>query len=618
MAPFVRSLRALIPIFDLGVAAVAYLGAFYLRFDGVIPVAHISQFWIFFAALPLLRLLVNYLFGMYRHVWRYIGVREAMAIALAVVSGSAIFSLLLYVSSNASFPRSIVFIEALLSVMMLGGVRFGMRYWAEVTPGPRQSSVTRTLIVGAGDAGEMLARDILRHPEGGLAPVGFVDDRKEKRGLRIHGIEVLGDRTMIASLVERLGVELIVVAMPSAPQRVQKELLRLCAATPARVQTIPALQEIVQGTVSISHLRDIQIEDLLGRDPVVVDEKLLTYLPGRRVLVSGAGGSIGSELCRQIAALGPSALVLFDQAENPIYHIEQELTSTFPGLSIVPVIADMRDRRRVEEVFSTERPEVVLHAAAHKHVPLMEANPVEAACNNVLGSRNLAEVAHATGVTHFVLISTDKAVRPTNVMGKTKRCAELTLQDLATRSATKFVAVRFGNVLGSSGSVVPLFRRQIAQGGPITVTHPDMTRYFMTIPEAVTLVLQAAKIGRSGEVLMLDMGVPVKILDLARNMIKLSGLREDDVEIVFSGIRPGEKLYEELLITSEGTRPTEHPQVFAAKAQHPPDPRWWASVLAQLQEAIALQSTTKVRAVLDSVIAQDGFPEPLASPGSES
>ncbi|MBO9541369.1 polysaccharide biosynthesis protein [bacterium] len=618
MAPFVRSLRGLIPVFDLAVAAIAYLGAFYLRFDGVIPVAHISQFWIFFAALPLLRMLVNFLFGMYRHVWRYIGVREAMAIALAVLTGSAIFSLLLYVSNNASFPRSIVFIEALLSVMMLGGVRFGMRYWAEVTPGPKQSNSVRTLIVGAGDAGEMLARDILRHPEGGLVPVGFVDDRKEKHGLRIHGVAVHGDRHAIASLVERLKVDLIVVAMPSAPQRVQKEILRLSAATPARVQTIPALQEIVQGTVSISHLRDIQIEDLLGRDPVVVDQRLLSYLPGRRVLVSGAGGSIGSELCRQIAAFGPSSLVLFDQAENPIYHIEQELRERFPDLPVVPVIADMRDRQRVEAIFAAERPEVVLHAAAHKHVPLMEANPVEAAANNVFGSLNLAEAAHAAGVSHFVLISTDKAVRPTNVMGKTKRCAELILQNLAGSSATQFVAVRFGNVLGSSGSVVPRFRRQIAQGGPITVTHPDMTRYFMTIPEAVTLVLQAATLGRSGEVLMLDMGVPVKILDLARNLIKLSGLREDDVEIVFSGIRPGEKLYEELLITSEGTRPTEHPQVFAAKAQHPPDPHWWGGVMARLQEAVQLQSAHQVRAVLDSVIARDGFPEPLASPGSDA
>ncbi|HEY9854233.1 MAG TPA: polysaccharide biosynthesis protein, partial [Stenomitos sp.] len=419
MDRLVRNLRHFIPVLDLGVAALAYWLAFNLRFDSVIPVAHISQFWIFFVALPLLRVVSNGLWGLYRHVWRYIGVREAMGITLAVVTGSAAFSLLLYATSNASFPRSVVFIEALLSLLMLGGVRFAMRYWAEVGPGTKAPGSTRTLVVGAGDAGEMLVRDMVRHPERGLVPVGFVDDRPEKRGLRIHGVEVLGGREDLQPLVERLKADLVVLAMPSAAQREQKEILRLATATPARVQIIPALHEILRGTVSISQLRDISIEDLLGRDPVVVDPELLTYLKGRRVLVSGAGGSIGSELCRQVAAQEPERLVLFDHAEHPIYQIEQELSGAFPNLNLVPAIGDMRDRARVEAIFAEHRPEVVLHAAAHKHVPLMEHNPVEAAANNVCGSRNLVQVADETGVAYFVVISTDKAVRPTSVMGAT-------------------------------------------------------------------------------------------------------------------------------------------------------------------------------------------------------
>lgn len=600
-----NKLRCLTPLFDYLVVALAYWVAFNLRFDGHIPIAHISQFWLFLAVLPLIRVTSNAIWGLYRHVWRYIGVREAAAIMAAVGMGSAAFALLLYASNNASFPRSIVSIEALLSLIMLGGGRFSMRYWAEVAARGSAGTVIRTLVVGAGDAGEMLVRDMVRHPDRGLRPVGLIDDRGEKRGLRIHGVEVLGDRSQLVAIAEKLQVDLIVVALPSAPQREQKELLRLAATTRARVQTMPALHEIVQGTVSISMLRDIQIEDLLGREPVVVDPSLLTYIKGQRVFVSGAGGSIGSELCRQIADLGPEQLILFDHSENSIYHIEAELQARVPNLNLVSIVGDMRDRAHLLALFAGYRPQSVLHAAAHKHVPLMEANPVEAAANNILGSRNLAEVAHESGVSYFVLISTDKAVRPTSVMGKTKRCAELIIQNLAAHSSTKFVAVRFGNVLGSNGSVVPLFRKQIAQGGPITVTHPEMTRYFMTIPEAVTLVLQAATLGQSGEVLMLDMGVPVKIYDLARNLIKLSGLREDDVEITFTGVRPGEKLFEELLITSEGTRPTDHPQVFAAKSPRPPEASWWSGIMATLEGAIAEQSATQVRMVLDSVIEKD-------------
>ncbi len=601
-------LRMTAPTLDLMAVVLAYWLAFWLRFDGQVHVAHIHQFWLFFLAIPLLRVAANAAWGLYQHVWRYLGVREAMAVAISTATGTTAFAFLLYLTSNASFPRSIVAIEAVLSLVFMGGSRFMLRYWHEMQPVSRSADETRVLVIGAGDAGEMLVREMLRQPERGLRPIGFLDDRSDKRGMRIHGVPVVGDSRAVAETVERLRVDLVVLAMPSAPAREQRDILKRCAATPAKVQIVPALHEIVTGTVSISHLRDIQIEDLLGRDPVVIDSSLLGYLKGKRILVTGAGGSIGSELCRQLVTLGAKQLIMLDHHEHAVYQIDQELQSQAPlGVTIVPVVADVRDAGRLQQLFAAHRPQVVFHAAAHKHVPLMEASPAEAAQNNVLGTLALATAALDHGVESFLLVSTDKAVRPTSIMGKTKRLAELTLQDLAGRhpDGTKFLAVRFGNVLGSRGSVVPLFRSQLAKGGPLTVTHAEMTRYFMTIPEAVTLVLQTGALGRSGEVLMLDMGEPVRILDLARNMIKLSGLREDDVEIVFTGMRPGEKLYEELLVTTEGTRPTEHPQVFAARAPKPPDARWWYDLVARLREAVACHSDEAVRSLLDGAIAQD-------------
>lgn len=607
------------PVLDLLVVALAYWLAFWLRFEGDVHVAHIHQFWLFFMAVPLIRLVSNSAWGLYQHVWRYLGVREVMSMAMATATGTFAFAFLLYLTSNASFPRSIVAIEAVFSLVLMGGLRFVLRYWQEMQPVARNGKETRVLVVGAGDAGEMLVREMRRQPERGLKPVGFLDDRDDKHGLRIHGVPVLGDRHAVSETVRRLKVDLIVLAMPSAPAKEQREILKRCAETPAKVQIVPALQSIITGEVAISHLRDIQIEDLLGRDPVVIDSSLLGTLEGKRVLVTGAGGSIGSELCRQIASLGAESLIMLDHHEHAVYQIDQELRApslTSPEtIALVPLIADVRDEARIREILAQHRPEIIFHAAAHKHVPLMEASPKEATQNNVLGTLTLANAALEAGVESFLLVSTDKAVRPSSVMGKTKRMAELALQDLAARSPgrTKFLAVRFGNVLGSRGSVVPLFSRQIAQGGPITVTHAEMTRYFMTIPEAVTLVLQTLALGRSGEVLLLDMGEPVRILDLARNMIKLSGLREEDVEIVFTGMRPGEKLYEELLITSEDTRPTEHPQVFAARAANAPDAAWWNGVIATLRLAVTRQSDAAVRQILDTAIAHDQA-RPVSAP----
>ncbi len=601
-------MRLSAPILDLLAVTLAYWLAFWLRFEGVVHVAHIHQFWLFFMAIPVLRVASNSAWGLYQHVWRYLGVREAMAIAMSTGTGTFAFAFLLYLTSNASFPRSIVAIEAVLSLVLMGGSRFMLRYWHEMQPVSRHGQGTRVLVIGAGDAGEMLVREMLRQPERGLQPVGFLDDRPDKRGMRIHGVPVVGDRQSVADAVSRLAVDLIVVAMPSAPAKEQREILRLCAATPAKVQIVPALQSIITGEVAISHLRDIQIEDLLGRDPVVIDSSLLGYLKGKRVMVTGAGGSIGSELCRQIVTLGAESLIMLDHHEYAVYRIDQELQALAPeSVRIVPVVADVRDEGRIRQVIAAHHPQLIFHAAAHKHVPLMETSPAEAAQNNVLGTLCVATAALDAEVESFLLVSTDKAVRPSSTMGKTKRLAELALQDLAGRhpGRTKFLAVRFGNVLGSRGSVVPLFSSQIAKGGPLTVTHAEMTRYFMTIPEAVTLVLQTGALGRSGEVLMLDMGEPVRILDLARNMIKLSGLREEDIEIVFTGMRPGEKLYEELLVTTEGTRPTEHPQVFAARSPNPPDPRWWSGVVTRLREAVACHSDEAVRNLLDGAIAHD-------------
>jgi len=601
-------MRMIAPLLDLLVVILAYWVAFWLRFEGDVHVAHIHQFWLFFLAVPVLRVASNSVWGLYQHVWRYLGVREAMAVAMSTATGTFAFAFLLYLTSNASFPRSIVAIEAILSLVLMGGSRFLLRYWYEMQPVSRQGAETRVLVFGAGDAGEMLVREMLRQPERGLRPIGFLDDRSDKRGMRIHGVPVLGDRQTVADAVARFNVDLIVLAMPSAPGKEQREILKRCAATPAKVQIVPALQSIITGEVSITHLRDIQIEDLLGRDPVVIDSSLLGYLKGKRVMVTGAGGSIGSELCRQIVTLGAETLVMLDHHEFAVYQIDQELRALAPeGVRIAPVVADVRDDGRIRQVLDAERPQIIFHAAAHKHVPLMEANPAEAAHNNVLGTLTVATAALDAGVESFLLVSTDKAVRPSSVMGKTKRLAELALQDLAGRhpGRTKFLAVRFGNVLGSRGSVVPLFRDQIAKGGPITVTHAEMTRYFMTIPEAVTLVLQTGALGRSGEVLMLDMGEPVRILDLARNMIKLSGLKDEDIEIVFTGMRPGEKLYEELLVTTEGTRPTEHPQVFAARSPNPPEARWWTDVLARIRDAVTRHSDEAVRDLLDGAIAHD-------------
>ena len=451
---------------------------------------------------------------------------------------------------------------------LIGGSRFSWRVFRDhyIAPNPNKK---RTLIVGAGSAGTMVARQLLKNNDADLYPTAFVDDDHNKHKLQIFGIEVKGDSKDIPRIVEECKIENIVIAIPSLTKQEMQKIYEECAKTKAKTKIMPLLEDLVSGKVSVSQIRDVEVEDLLGREPIELDMSSISKkLTGKTVLVTGAGGSIGSEICRQIARFSPSKLLLLGHGENSIYTIDMELKRQYSDeFEIVPIIADVQDRGRIFDLMAEYKPDVVYHAAAHKHVPLMEYNPAEAVKNNIFGTRNVAEAADAFGVKNFVMISTDKAVNPPNVMGATKRFAEMIVQNLAKESSTKFVAVRFGNVLGSRGSVIPLFKKQILAGGPVTVTHPDMTRYFMTIPEASRLVIQAGALARGGEVFVLDMGEPVKIVDLAKNLITLSGYSIEEIGIKFSGIRPGEKLFEELLNDNEVQTEQVFPKIFIGKAE---------------------------------------------------
>lgn len=543
-------------------------------------------------ALLVLRIASYQAFGLYDRLWQFASVRELVAIAEAGTVASIGDYFLLHLIHGPGFPRSATILMWLFNISLAGGLRLFARLrrewiltgrsraWATngaapTRPGPGPGGAEwqvgpcrRALIIGAGEAGVLVAKELRAHPELCYDIVGFVDDDRSKQGYMVADLRVLGTRADLPSLVARHDVDEIIIAMPSVPGRVVKEIVAACEGLGTRVKTLPGVYELIDGKVDVSRIRDVQIEDLLRREQVRVDlDKIGGYLTGRPVLVTGAGGSIGQELCRQIARFQPASLVLLGHAENDIYDIDLELRETCPSLNVVPVIGDIRDAARMESVFARYKPDVVFHAAAHKHVPLMEMHPEEAINNNVFGTWNVACAADRHAASRFVLISTDKAVNPVSIMGSTKRAAELLIQALNEHSNTRFMAVRFGNVLGSRGSVIPLFKRQIAAGGPITVTHPDMVRYFMTIPEAVQLVIQAAAMGEGGEVFVLDMGEPVRIVDLARDLVRLSGLDPDkDIEIKFTGVRPGEKLFEELLTAEEGTVATCHERIFIARS----------------------------------------------------
>jgi len=554
---------------DLLLIIISGLGSFALRTDlGPLFVYYLPQaIWLIGISL-VVKPIIFRAFGFYRRLWAYASVQELKLIFLGVTSSSVVVSLMVVLLRALeivpNFPRSPLPIDWLLTLLLVGGMRFSMRLLADIqTNQPEYRRRKRVLIVGAGDAGALVVREMQKNPELMVEPVCFLDDDTEKQRQQIHGIPVAGTLSDLSRVVITRRIDEVIIAIPSAPGRVVRQVAEACRLKGIPFRTMPGIYELIGGKVNVSRLREVEIADLLRREPAQIDERRIgNSLGGKRVMITGAGGSIGRELCRQVARWSPSALILLGHGENSIFETLLELEENFPNIPLHPIIADVRDLDRLNIVFEQLRPQVIFHAAAHKHVPLMEANVEEAISNNVQGTRNIVEVAATYGVERLVMISTDKAIRPTSIMGAAKRMAELIVLDAAQRSGLPYSVVRFGNVLGSRGSVVPLFKRQILLGRPITITHPDMKRYFMTIPEAVHLVLQAAAMGDGAEVFVLNMGEQVRILDLAEDLIRLSGLEPGrDVEIQFTGIRPGEKLNEQLWDQYASYKPTPHPDI---------------------------------------------------------
>jgi FlaA1/EpsC-like NDP-sugar epimerase len=568
-----RNLRnRFILIGDLVLIVTSVMASFALRLDlGSTFLYYLPHAWAMAGVALVLKPIVYRAFGLYRRYWAYASIRELQQILAATVTASvaiAIPILLIFpISGLVGFPRSVLGIDWLLSLFSVGGLRFAVRILAEIGQRSEKddgvAGTRRVVIVGAGDAGVLVVREMQRNPQLHIMPVAFVDDDAEKRQKQIHGVPVAGTLREVANVVGRYRAHEVIIAIPTAPGPTVRLVTDICRKHGISFRTMPGIYELIGGKVSVSRLREVEISDLLRREPATIDDEVVgRTLTGKRVLVTGAGGSIGHELCRQAARWRPSQLVLLGHGENSIFETLIEMSDDHPDLPLIPVIADVRDVDRIRDVFNEFRPQVIFHAAAHKHVPLMEANIEEAVTNNVLGTHSVVQAALASGTERLVLISTDKAIKPVSVMGATKRMAEMLVHQAAVRSGRPFVVVRFGNVLGSRGSVVPLFKRQIARGGPVTVTHPEMRRYFMTIPEAVHLVLQATGMGQGGEIFVLRMGEQVRILDLAEDLIRLSGFEPGrDIEITFSGIRAGEKLSETLWDDGAVYRPTEHPDV---------------------------------------------------------
>jgi len=555
-------------IIDTGLIIAALAFGLYLRFDWNVPTVWLDRLELLIIPSTIINLFSFYLLGIYRRVWRYAGVDDLLMIAVAVTTGGIVLYLYSLIT-GILLPRSAYIIAWFMLLLLVGGFRLSVRLLSTYLNRPAGSGKKKkVLIVGAGEAGVLVARELKRHGDAlQMRLIGYLDDDQGKQSQIIQGLPVIGQIKDLPEVVDNRGVSEVVIAMPSAPYRTLQEIIVLCADLKIKIKTVPGIYEILKGQVSISNLKEVEIEDLLRRTPVTVNlEEIAGYLEDEVVLVTGAGGSIGAELCRQIAGQKPRKLVLADHDENGIFYINSELERTHEGLEILPLVMDIKEKQNLQKTLEDIQPAVVFHAAAHKHVPLMEINVGEAVNNNIRGSQNLIDAAAQTGVKRFVFVSTDKAVNPSSVMGATKRAVELYLQQKAqTCNSCVYCAVRFGNVLGSQGSVVEIFRRQIAAGGPVTVTDPAMERYFMTIPEAVQLVIQAGAMGKGGEIFVLDMGEAVKIIDLARDMIILSGLiPERDIKLEFIGLRPGEKLYEELFNDRENYTLTKHERIFIA------------------------------------------------------
>ena len=608
MTGFARH-RVLQLLVDAGIVALSWFLAFQLRFDQGLPPYYDTLLRRTILLVVAIKIVVFLAFGFHRRWWRYVSVHDMWGAARGVVVASLLAYVTVYLVApvhNVRLPRSIAVMDLLLTLAFVAGVRLLARTLIER---PRSGDLVargkEVLVVGAGDAGRTVVQEMQRSRMLRYTPIGFVDDDRGKLKSHIQGVRVLGTTEDLPRIVRERQPDEIIIAIPSASGQVRQRVVDAAQAANVPVKTLPGLYELISGQVELDQIRPVQVEDVLGRAQVeVAFHEVAGYLQGQTVLVTGAGGSIGAELCRQIARIGPARLILVDQAETPLFDIERELVGERGFSAAVPVLANVRDRARLSHVFERYRPTVVFHAAAYKHVPLMEANPIAAVANNALTTRTIASIAIEYGVERFVQISTDKAVNRQTVMGQCKLLCEWIVESFGHRSdiSTRFVAVRFGNVLNSAGSVVPTFRRQIAKGGPVTVTHPEMTRYFMTIPEAVSLVVQAGGIGGAGDVFVLDMGEPVKILDLARNMIRLSGKRPDtEIEIEFIGTRPGETLYEKLWTDDESVSPTEHPKILRL-SRHPVDAGWLFDQLSELERLADEGDTLEVVAKLGSIV----------------
>jgi FlaA1/EpsC-like NDP-sugar epimerase len=570
MRSLFRFPNRLLFIGDVILIIASVFGSFALRLElGRVFVFYLPQAITMIVVALLVKPVVYYLFGLYSRVWAYASIRELKIITAAVSIASAIVALIIILLTSLQyyqgFPRSVLAIDWLLSLLAVGGLRFTMRLLAENRSGDISIQVRakRIMIVGAGDAGALVVREMQKNPQLNLHPVCFVDDDLSKQKQRIHDVPVEGTLEDLARVLDIWFIQEVIIAIPSAPGGVVRQVIDVCREKEVPFRTMPGIYELIGGKINVGRLREVEITDLLRRASVEIDTTLIgSNLSGKRILITGAGGSIGRELCRQISRWGPESLILLGHGENTIFETLIDLENNFPSLPVHPVVADIRNLDRLSNVIDHFHPQLVFHAAAHKHVPLMEINVEEAVTNNVIGTRNVVEAALNSGVERLVMISTDKAIRPTSIMGSTKRMAEMLILDAAHRSGRPYSVVRFGNVLGSRGSVIPLFKQQIANGGPITITHPDMQRFFMTIPEAVHLVLQASAMGQGGEVFILRMGEQVKISQLADDLIHLSGLEpEKDIEIVFTGIRPGEKLSEELWDQWATFEPTAHSDI---------------------------------------------------------
>jgi FlaA1/EpsC-like NDP-sugar epimerase len=588
MPKFLYKNYYIIFLIDVVFVAFSWYFANLLRYNFLLPESTAFALWRILPIIIIIKLFCFYFFDLYQGMWRYTSLSDLLSILKGCTVSSLIITVtVLTIKGNSGFSRSVFIIDWFLTFFLIAGIRLLIRLYFWIGAGDETAKIAgkgylsslfnkrrngkRLIIIGAGDCGEKICREIHENPNLGYKVMGFLDDDPLKLNRRIHGIPVLGDIDEIEYYANDLNAKEILIAMPSVSSKVMRGIVKQCEDTGVPFKTVPGMGELINGTVTVKTIRDVSYTDLIGREQIKLDEEQIgAYIKGKRILITGAGGSIGSELCRQVCRFLPESIVLFERAESPLYEIEMELKESYPYLKIIPKLADILDPVKLDMAFKENKPHVVFHAAAYKHVPMLEHTPWEAITNNVIGTRNVSEAAINHKVDRFVLVSTDKAVRPTNVMGASKRMAELIVQtqNACSQPDTKFMMVRFGNVVGSVGSVVPLFKRQIEKGGPITVTHPEMTRYFMTIPEASQLILQAGSMGVGGEVFILDMGEPVRIAELAEDIIRLSGFKpHEDIQIKFIGLRPGEKLTEELITEGEGIVETSHKKIMVLKGQ---------------------------------------------------